>query len=83
MFQLKIFGKKTRKLSKNDKFVTNKTKTCLFRYSFVFFYEIKTKHSDSSFYFSCYPFRNLSEQKKIKMVQHQKKMKKPHRGKCH
>ena len=33
--------KKTRKLSKNDKFVTNKTKTCLFCHSFVFFMKLR------------------------------------------
>ena len=41
MFQLKSLEKKTRKLSKNDKFVTNKTKTCLFCHSFVFFMKLR------------------------------------------
>ena len=40
---------------KNDKFVTNKTKICLF-YLFLF-YEVNTKLLVDSFYFSSYPFR--------------------------
>ena len=51
------YSKKTGKLSKNDKFVINKTKNYLFYYSFNFLYEIKTKLSVDSFYFSCHPFR--------------------------
>ena len=35
MFQLKMSQKTTRKLSKNNKFVTNETKICLFYYSFI------------------------------------------------
>ena len=40
-FNWKYLEKKTRKLSKNDKFVTNKTKTCLFCHSFVFFMKLR------------------------------------------
>ena len=54
------YSKKTRKLSKNDKFVTSKTKIYLF-YWFYFFYEINTKLSVDSFYFSGYPLRKSPE----------------------
>ena len=46
MFKLKIF-QKIGKLSKSDKFVTNKTKKCFF-VSFSYFYEIKSKLSADS-----------------------------------
>ena len=36
----------TRNLSKNDKFLKNRIKICLFCYSFIFFYKIKTKLSN-------------------------------------
>ena len=48
------YSRKTRKLSKSDKFETNKTKICVLL-KFYFFYEIKTKLSNKSFYFLCYP----------------------------
>ena len=54
------YSKKTRKLSKNDKFVTSKTKICLF-YWFYLFYKINTKLSVDSFYFSGYPLRKSPE----------------------
>ena len=66
MFEFKIF-KKTRKLLRNDKFVTNKTKICLFCQFYVFFYEIKTK---------------LSEMR-LKKDRAQKKMKKSQIGRQH
>ena len=47
------YSKKTRKLSKNDKFVTNKTIFFYFViYSLPVFYGIKTKLLVDSFYFS-------------------------------
>ena len=46
------YSKKTRKLSKNDKFVTNKTIFFILLQS-ICFYGIKTKLSVDSFYFSC------------------------------
>ena len=62
---LGIFQKnKTRKLSKDDKVLTNKLKFVYFvsfiffmklRLSFYLLYEVKT------FYFSCYPFRKPPE----------------------
>ena len=52
------YSNKSRKLSKNDKFVTNKAKIC-----FICFneHELKTKLSGDGFYFSCFPFRNPPE----------------------
>ena len=44
MLQLKIFQKKTRKLSKNDKFLTNKTKICLLSYGFIFFMKLRLNY---------------------------------------
>ena len=51
---------KNQKAIKNDIFVTSKTKICLF-YLFYLFYEINTKLSVDSFYFSSYPFRKSPE----------------------
>ena len=51
-----MFQKKLESYQKNDKFVTSKTKTCLFYYQFYLFYEINTKLPVNS-----YPFRKSLE----------------------
>ena len=47
MIELKCFNRKysikIKKLSKNDKFVTNKTKLCLFCYSSILFMKLRLK----------------------------------------
>ena len=73
MFQLKITSKKLEGYQKNDKFVTGKTKICLFVY---LFYEINTKLSVDSFHFSSYPFRKSPGQEK-KMMQHRNRANMP------
>ena len=55
------YSKKTRKLSKNDNFVTNKTKICLFCYSFIFSMKLGLNFHFDGFYFSCYSFRKSPE----------------------
>ena len=50
---IEYIKEKLKKLSKNDKFETNKIKMCFFYYSYIFL--------NDSFYFSCYPFGNPPE----------------------
>ena len=72
------YPKRTRTLSKNDKFVTNETKNSLFCDSLIFFNEIITIPSVDSFYISAIDSENL--QNETKNWYSTKKMKKPHVG---
>ena len=78
MFQLKISPQKTRKLSKNDKFVTNKTKICLFCYSFIILMKLRLNFQLIVFISHIILSENVLNETKNDTAQ--KKMKKPHIG---